>query len=150
VDEYLTNELTEERAALQAKYIAGVASMEEADAQRYLTLLEADYGAEHREERIAKLTHRIKTIERIAHAEQRQKDGQASLIAARDAFYAITDRWEAQGAVRHDLHDNHVEAWTYQGVELYRWGGAFRPTMFEMLADAQRIDAEVFGKGAIG
>lgn len=135
--------MTEEMRNLQAQYIEGVETMSEADVRRYYALLEADYGAEYRERRLEVLGQRIRAIEGQARAEQRKKDVQAALMRAKRDFYEITDRWEAQGALRYYLHERRVEAWSYEGTEIYRWGAGYRPTMFEMLADAQRIDAEL-------
>lgn len=135
--------MSEELTDLQAKYIEGVETMSEADARRYFRLLEEVHSAEFRERRLSRLKTRLEAIDRQSRVEQRKRDEHTSLLKARDEFNVITRKWEAQGAVRHDLHEGHVEAWSYEGAELYRWGGGYRPTMHEMLADVQRIDAEL-------
>lgn len=140
--------MTKELSELQSKYIAGVETMADVDVLRYYFLLTHETDAPYRDRRLARLKVRVGTIERQARAEQRRKDEHAALMEAKRKFYEITAGWEAKGAVRQSLHEGHVEAWTLDGVELYRWGGGYRPTMYEMLADAQRIDKEVFGRGA--
>lgn len=136
--------MTQELTQLQAKYIAGVESMGEADVRRYLTLLEADYGAEFRERRIYILIQRIRAIERIARAEQRRKDDNVRLTEQHRQFTEITDGWIAKGATVRTIGDGARTIWDYGETELYRHGGEIstRKTVPEMLADAQRIDEE--------
>lgn len=135
---------------LQAEFIAGYETMSEENARQFLALLEADYGAEFREDRIAKLERRLKTIERLDRSKQQAKVAHDHLIDCGREFREITDRWEANGVTKRFIGDGAYEIWDYGGTELYRWGGSLssRPTIIQMLADAQRIDAEVFGKGA--
>lgn len=131
---------------LQAKYLNGVDTLSRSEVERFISLLEGDAGAPFREERLPRLKTRLTAIERQERVEQAEKDEHKALLASRDAFRAITGRWEAEGAIRQDLHGGMTEAWSLDGTELYRWGVGYRPTMHEMLADVQRIDKEVFGR----
>lgn len=139
--------MKEELRHLQAKYIAGVDDMEEADVRRYLALLDADYGLEFRERRMQVLRQRIRAIDAQARAEQRRKDEQAYYIDCSRKFKAITDGWEAQGAECYPVADGNADVWAIDGREIFRMYGALSglgKRIDEYLADTQRVDAELF------
>lgn len=133
--------MTEELRNLQAKYIAGVDDMEEADARRFLDLLRDNYAAPYRERRITELTRRLADIDRHIRSEQRKADEQAYNVECMRQFRKITERWESLGVERVELHEGNTEAWIYEGERIYEWGTADRPTVTEMLAEVRKIDA---------
>jgi len=138
--------MTEEMRNLQAQYIEGVETMKEADVRRYYALLEADYGAEYRERRMAQLKAHLRVIDAQARVEQRRKDEQAYYIDCSRKFKSITDGWEAQGAVQYAVADGNADVWAIDGREIFRMYGALSglgKRIDEYLADAQRVDAEL-------
>lgn len=110
--------------------------MSQAEIERFLALLQADYDAPFRSERIPNLERHLTAIKRVKDAndawERKWKE-----LALEDK--EIKDEWLALGATWRCWHIYTI--WTYEGEEFYRWAGGFnRPSVVDEIVRVREAD----------